>query len=299
MATPAGTPALPHRPSSSDAVRVLALAAAALLLAPASEAAAAVLDRDAPVVVHAEGEPDPLTSVQAFAGRVPGVRPGTPRPVLYGRRVGPWLQYWMLFAREDQDLGVLRTGRREGDWELVQYRLDRGRIAEGVYSQPGGAERCGAESMRFRDDRPLVFLAHASHSAYFARGVRDRTWPRPNDAASGGGPVVRPGVVRIGGGRRGWIRWPGRWGATRAGWFPGEQDSPRGPAFSPAGAWADPAAWAAAAGSCNATQCNQLGECDLQETLTSAALAILGLLGAAWLARRRLRAGERAVAPAG
>ena len=67
------TPALPHRPSSSGAVRVLALAAAALLLAPASEAAAAVLDRDTPVVVHAEGEPDPLTSVQAFAGRVPGV----------------------------------------------------------------------------------------------------------------------------------------------------------------------------------------------------------------------------------
>jgi hypothetical protein len=285
-------------------VRVLAVAAAALLLAPAPRAAAAALERDAPIVVQAEGEPDPLTSVQAFRGRVPGIRPGRPRPVLYGRRVGPWLQYWMLFARDDQDLGVLRTGRREGDWELVQYRLDGGRIAEGVYAQPGGAERCGADAMRFRHDRPVVFLAHASHSAYFVRGVRDRTWPRPNDDAPGRGPVfhpalVRHGVIRIGGARRGWIRWPGRWGATRAGWVPGERSSPRGPAFAPAGAWADPAAWAAAAGPCEATKCNRLGECDLPETLGSGFLAALGLLGAALVARRRLRNGEPAATAPG
>jgi hypothetical protein len=104
--------------------------------------------------------------------------------------------------------------------------------------------------------------------------------------------------VRIGGGRRGWIRWPGRWGATRAGRLPGEQSSPRGPAFAPAGAWGDPAAWAAAAGSCKATLCNELGECDLEETLSSAVLAALGLAGAALLARRRLRATGTAEAPA-
>jgi len=278
-------------------VRILALAAA-LFLAIAPRATAAVLERNAPVIVQAEREPDPLTSVQAFRGRVPGIRPGAPRPVLYGRRVGPWLQYWMLFARQDQDLGLLRTGRREGDWELVQYRLDRGRIAEGVYAQPGGAERCGAESMRFRRGRPVVFLAHASHSAYFVHGVRDRPWPRPNDVADGEGRVIRRApVVRIGGGRRGWIRWPGRWGATQAGRVPGEQSSPRGPAFAPAGAWADPAAWAAAAGSCKATLCNELGECDLEETLSSAVLAALGLAGAALLARRRLRASGTAEAP--
>jgi hypothetical protein len=35
------------------------------------------------------------------------------------------------------------------------------------------------------------------------------------------------------------VRWPGRWGRTRAGAFPGES-SPRGPAFQDEGPWRDP-----------------------------------------------------------
>jgi hypothetical protein len=269
-------------------VRVLALAAAALLAAPAT-AGAAALGRQAPIVVPDGDETSPLTSVQAFAGRVPGVRPGRGRPTLYRRRVGQWVQYWMLFARADQDLGPLRTGRHAGDWGLVQFRLERGRIVEGVYAQHDSAERCGAEAIRFRRRRPVVFLAEGSHAAYFVRGVRDRTWPAPNDEADGAGTPLRPRIVRLGRGRRAWLRWPGRWGASRAGWFPGERDSPRGPLFAPAGAWADPAAWGAAARPCTELGCNERGECDQRETLMAAALAGLGLLGAAWLARRRLR----------
>jgi hypothetical protein len=275
-------------------VRAVALALLAIALAAPPVARAGPLDRHAPVVVHAEGEADVLTSVQAFAGRVPGIRPGRPRPVLYGRRVGPWVQYWMLFARARQDLGVLRTGRHEGDWQLVQYRLERGRVVEAAYQQPGGAERCGAAELRFRRGRPVAFLARGSHAAYVAPGLRDRTWPRPNDEARGGGRVLRPPVVRIGGARRGWVRRPERWGATRAGWVPGERDSPRGPAFAPPGAWRDPAAWAAAAGPCRAQECDEVGECDEPETLMAAGLAGLGLLAVAGLARRRLRA----IAPA-
>jgi hypothetical protein len=283
-------------------VRALALVAAAaavvtaLLLAAPPGARAAALDRHAPVVVHGEGEADPLTSVQAFAGRVPGIRPGRVRPVLYGRRTGPWLQYWMLFARASQDMGVLGTGRHEGDWQLVQYRLERGRVVEGVYQQPGGAEHCGATELRFRRGRPVVFLADGSHAAYFVPGLRDRTWPAPNDEADGRGEAVRPRVVRIGGDRRGWVRRPERWGATRAGWMPWEQDSPRGPAFAPPGAWRDPAGWAAAAGPCRARLCNEVGECDEPETLMAAGLAGLGLLAVAGLARRRLRAAAPAPA---
>ncbi|HWT24123.1 MAG TPA: hypothetical protein VN213_11510, partial [Solirubrobacteraceae bacterium] len=167
-------------------MRLPAVAAVALtVLAAALPAAAdaAMLERLAPVVVHDSGETDPLTSVQAFAGRVPGVQPGTPRPVLYGRRVGPWLQYWMLFARDGQERSPLRTGRRAGDWELVQFRVERGRVVEGVASQHDTAERCGAAAMRFRRRRPVVFLANGSHAAFFVRGIRDRPWPEPNDEA--------------------------------------------------------------------------------------------------------------------
>lgn len=271
-------------------MRLLALAAAALIAAPAT-AGAAPLERRAPIVVPDADETSSLTSVQAFAGRVPGVRPGRPRPVLYGRRVGPWLQYWMLFARDDQDLGVAATGRREGDWELVQYRLERGRIVEGVTSGRAAPERCGAEDMRFRRGRPVVFLANGSHAPSFVRGVRDRTWPAPNDEADGDGFPIRARVVRIGRARPEWLAWPGRWGGTRAGWVPGEQDSPRGPMSKPPGAWANPTAWAATAHPCTGRGCNERGECDEPETVMAAALAALGLLVAFGFGRRRLRAG--------
>ena len=40
-----------------------------------------------------------------------------------GRR---WLQYWLYYTDNPQDRGIVRTGRHEGDWELVQVGLGRG-----------------------------------------------------------------------------------------------------------------------------------------------------------------------------
>jgi hypothetical protein len=37
--------------------------------------------------------------------------------------------------------------------------------------------------VRERDDAPVAFLADGSHAAYFRPGVRDRTFPDPNDEA--------------------------------------------------------------------------------------------------------------------
>ena len=77
----------------------------------------------------------------------------------------------MLFADNPQDRGLLRTGRHEGDWEVVQYRLRRGRIVQGVYAQHSGAEACGTRGLRIRPSgRPVVFLARGSHAAYFRPG---------------------------------------------------------------------------------------------------------------------------------
>jgi hypothetical protein len=265
----------------------LSVAPLLLLLLPAAARAAPPLERFSPVVVHDSEEQAPLTSVQAFAGRVPGVRPGPARPRIYARRVGPWLQYWMLFPADLQTRGPLRTGRHEGDWESIALRLRRGRPVRAVYSQHGTAERCGMRAVRRAGERPVAFLANGSHAAYFVPGVRDRTWPEPNDEADGEGLRVRPRITRIGDEAPPWMRYPGRWGATRAGWVPGETDSPRGPAFQPG--WSDPAAWAAAAHPCTRRECDERGECDGRETATAAVLAVLGVLVAFGMAGRRLR----------
>ena len=240
---------------------MIALLAAAALIGP-------------PVVVHDSAERSPLASV--------GVRPGTfaDEPVVYRRVADGWVQYWMAFARNDQDRGVLRTGRHAGDWEMVQVRVDG---SEAVFAQHSGAERCAVHG------RLVIYVANGSHASYFVPGVRDRMWPDPNDEADGRGMKVTPRVEPLGD----WVRWPGRWGGARAGWVPGEMDSPRGPAFQPQGRWSDPEDWAQQARPCTLRRCDEVGECDTRETLAAVALpaaVLLIMLGA--LRRRSSRNAE-------
>jgi len=74
-----------------------------------------------PIVVHDHAESSPLSAV------------GGGPPAAYGRAVparagGEWLQYWLFYGYQDQDRGIVRAGRHEGDWELVQLRVtDAGR----------------------------------------------------------------------------------------------------------------------------------------------------------------------------
>ena len=262
------------------------LTAAALALALAAHA---------PVVLQDSHERFPLASVAAAPVPVPGLD-RDPRPAVYGRVApsklgGAWLQYWFFYAGQDQDRGIVRTGRHAGDWEMVQFRIDdAARPVEAVYAQHSGAERCGYATVQQRGGRPVVYPAHGSHASYLRAGVRDRTWPDPNDEADGRGRVVRPRLVTITAAAPRWMRWPGRWGGARARWFvPGEQSSPFGPAFQQQGRWSDPDGWAAAARTCRAG-CDELDECDWREDVvggTGAAFALLGVLGAGWRRRRR------------
>jgi VPS62-like protein len=237
-------------------------------------AALAVLALLGPVVVHDAQERSPLASA--------GARPGTfaAEPVVYEREADGWLQWWMVFARNDQDRGIVRTGRHAGDWEMVQVRRDG---SEAVFAQHSGAERCPASAFETRDGRLVVYVANGSHAAYFRPGVRDRMWPDPNDEADGRGLAVTPRVERLGD----WARWPGRWGGAQAGWVPGEMDSPRGPAFQPQGRWTDPEGWARRARPCTFDRCDEVGECDTRESLIAVAVPalLLGLVLA--FARRR------------
>jgi hypothetical protein len=267
------------------------LTAAALALA---------LSAHAPVVVHDSRESFPLASVASAPVRVPGLDADR-RAAVYGRTVrsrggGAWLQYWFFYRGQDQDRGIVRTGRHAGDWEMVQYRLDpAGQPVEAVYAQHSGAERCGWGAVEQRDGRPVVYAAHGSHASYLRAGVRDRTFPDPNDEADGHGTVARPRLVRVTADSPRWMRWPERWGGARGHWWiPGEQDSPFGPAHQLQGRWADPDGWAASARTCRAA-CNEVGECDWRENVIggAAGTAVAGILGLGWWRRRRRTRRER------
>ncbi len=242
-------------------------------------ALAAALVTFAPVVVHDDRENHPLVSVAHANVDVPGVDRDR-RPAVYARGAparggGTWLQYWLFYAHQDQDRGIVRTGRHAGDWEMVQYRLNRaGDPVEAVYAHHSDAERCSFGSVERRGGHPVVYAARGAHGSYLRAGARDRTFPDPNDEANGRGAVVRPRVVVVSEDSPAWMRWDGQWGGARAR-IPGEQDSPLGPAHQPE-RWDDPDDWAAAASSCHAG-CNEVDECDGAETA-------MGATGAAALA---------------
>ena len=266
----------------------------------AAAAAAAALGALSPVVVEDSRERFPLSSVAAAPVPVPGVvRGGAAKPVAYGRVApasggGNWVQYWLFYPGQDQDRGIVRTGRHAGDWEMVQYRLDaRGSPVQAVYAQHSGAERCAWRDVERRYGRPMVYAARGSHASYLRAGVRDRIWPNPNDEANGRGRTLRTQVVPITAHSPPWMRWPGRWGGARARWWvPGEQDSPPGPAFQGQGRWSDPERWAREARPC-AVGCARRDRCDGAETALGVAAISLpaGALLLEWRRRRRRRPG--------
>ena len=232
----------------------LGLIAGAILTPPAAGAEDA-LHRLRPTLAYDRDERDRTTAVDAIVPRLDdhdrvnleGERRG--REVVYGRRARDsrgrtWLQYWLFFLTNTQDRGIVRTGRHEGDWELYQLRLDRRGHADLVtLSQHSWAEGCRPSELPSAQGAPVVHVANGSHALYSGPQVGDRQWPDPDDHAEGRGRRVRPPVIEIADGEPGWTRWPGRWGDSEAGIVPGEQSSPRGPAFAEGGAWRDPAAY--------------------------------------------------------
>jgi Vacuolar protein sorting-associated protein 62 len=176
---------------------------------------------------------------------VPVRDPGPGRPRVYGRaardRQGrPWLQYWLFFTDNPQDRGIVRTGRHTADWELFQLRLAAdGRPLEATFAQHTWAEGCAWAEVEREGSAPVVYVANGAHALYPRAGGADRPWPDPNDEADGRGRRVRPPVEQVDAHTPRWMTWPGRWGDDDAGWVPGEQSSPRGPAFQ-ADRWDDP-----------------------------------------------------------
>ena len=147
---------------------------------------------------------------------------------------------------------MLATGRHEGDWELVQVRLDSDDEPEAVtFAQHSVAQRCPfSEIETTRAGAPIVYVANGSHASYPRPGTADRPWPDPNDEADGEGDEVRPPLEVIDDDDPAWVSDERLWGRSEAGPFPGEQSSPPGPMFQPGDRWTDPAALDSAARSC-------------------------------------------------
>ena len=211
--------------------------------AAGSGADRALLERYRPVLRYSAAEQffaQPVSLPPDSAEVVPGDR-------VYGHVASEagetWLQYWFFYAENPQDRGLLRTGRHEGDWELFQIRLgDDGRPEVVTMSQHSWAEGCAWGELEHTNGgrTPVLYVANASHAVYAKAGDHDRPFPDPTDEADGNGPQTRPAVIPIDDQAPDWVRYPGRWGMTEAGWIPGEAPSPRGPRFHEDNPWTQP-----------------------------------------------------------
>ena len=153
-----------------------------------------------------------------------------------------YLQYWLFYADNAQDRGIVRTGRHEGDWEFVQLRLDDdGAPDEATFAQHSWAEVCSASEIENRDGAPVVYVANGSHASYPRAGTADRPWPDPNDEADGDGREVRPPLTVVADDSPAWVDYSEPWGNSEEGLIPGEQSSPPGPKFQADNRWQQPA----------------------------------------------------------
>ncbi len=238
---------------------LLAIAlSSALGAAPPARAATAteLLRRHAPVLVLDEREPGPPVAVDAFLRGARGASARRAPARVYGHAVRQqgrlWLQYWFFYPDNPQDRGIVRSGRHEGDWEMLQVGLDASDRPQLVtFAQHAWRQGCAWSEVARAGAAPIGYVAHASHATYPRRGTHDRPLPDPNDEARGDGLRVRPRVQVIGDSAPAWVASPMRWGASRARWWsPAEQSSPAGPRFQDDGRWSRPAAWHAGARPC-------------------------------------------------
>jgi hypothetical protein len=142
------------------------------------------------------------------------------------------LQYWLFYYYNDyQLLGPLSGGNHEGDWELVQLRLDADeKPAQAVYTQ-----HKQAESRAFTQTTPIVYVARGSHANYFSSGSHwTGNW---FDQADGKGPQIVPALIVLED-QTPWALWPGFWGDTKPGFLPLDSTSPVSPGTRPH--WLDP-----------------------------------------------------------
>jgi hypothetical protein len=148
-----------------------------------------------------------------------------------------WLQYWLWYFYNDYQLSFA-LGTHEGDWEMVQYRMDddAGHPDIAIHAQHRYGEMRPWEEVEKLGDRPVVYVARGSHASYFEAGFHQtEAW---YDLADGKRRMKhRPALEILETDTPAWTLWPGRWGDTlpRTGI---ESNSPTGPGAKKQ--WTDP-----------------------------------------------------------
>jgi hypothetical protein len=157
-----------------------------------------------------------------------------------------YLQYWFWLYYNPKDL--VGRGRHEGDWEMIQIRVEGERPVCAVYAQHDHASKLEWESVRRHPGgdgpHPVVYVAAESHASYFEDGTHPAFGRADN--AYGDGPESMPGMEEFGD----WAEWPGRWGNSTGIlswlpaflWKPPAGRSPEGPGRQRT-KWVDPAAF--------------------------------------------------------
>jgi Subtilase family len=165
-----------------------------------------------------------------LAGELPDGAAFIGTPVAYGRALRQddgrvWLQYWLFSYHNPHHV----VGTHQGDWELVQVKVDpdRGPAEGGLLAatcfQHGDQDgREGEDLAELLDGDGLlpVAVARGSHASYF-----DYEYVHFGDEVDTGAPGARPEVIELDEGAE-WLKWPGYWGGTRVMDHP---RSPRGP----------------------------------------------------------------------
>jgi hypothetical protein len=147
-----------------------------------------------------------------------------------------WLAYWFFYFYNDYNLigPLIKAGLHEGDWEMIQLRLDPAVDAPdlAVYAQHKHAGQRLWSQVERVGDQPVVYPARGSHASYFTSGVHwTGDW---FDFADGKrpGPSLELHIISDAAGADEWATWPGRWGGTEPppnDVNPLDDSSPRGP----------------------------------------------------------------------
>lgn len=205
--------------------------------------------------LHLDG-PDQFTTLAGDYRAMERAVPAEVRNKVFGRLATDaatgdrWLQYWYFYLYNDAQFAG-RFDMHEGDWEMVQFKLDAQDAPQvAVYAQHAYAEARPYGALQFDGGRPVVFAGRGSHASYFDAGLH-RTYLKHGadvftelwwDAADGLGPHVDQELLAL---TDGWVHWEGAWGGTRGSGFPLDGDSPGGPITH--GQWTHPTALEAGA----------------------------------------------------
>jgi hypothetical protein len=147
-----------------------------------------------------------------------------------------WLAYWFFYFYNDYNLigPFIKAGLHEGDWEMIQLRLDPTGAAPdlAVYAQHAHASQRAWAGVERVGDRPVVYPARGSHASYFSAGVHwTGDWFDFADGKRPAPPLTLE-ILSDDAGANDWAVWPGMWGGTTPppdDANPLDDSSPKGP----------------------------------------------------------------------